>query len=107
MEEKIPITPVTPVDSRLWRSRAWRHFCPLKYISPLHKKNAEAALMRLHRGCEGYDNGLVNYLCVLFFPFFGRAGRLVRVGGSEWQEGICWSDCPPPTTGKSKPIESH
>ena len=72
-EEGIPITLVTPVDSRLWRSRAWRHFCPLKYVSPLHKKNAEAALMRLHRGCEGYDNGLVNYLCVLFFPFFWQS----------------------------------
>ena len=44
--------------------------CPLKINSPLHKKNAEAALTRLHRGCEGYDNGLVNYLCVLSFLFF-------------------------------------
>ena len=49
------------------------NFCPLKFNSPLHKKNAEAALMRLHRGCKGYDNGLVNYLCVLFFPFFWQS----------------------------------
>ena len=83
------------------------NFCPLKFISPPHKRKAEAALMWLHRGCKGYDNCLVNYLCVLFSPFFGKAGRLVRMGVSEWQEGICWSYCPPPTTGKSKPIESH
>ena len=46
------------------------NFCPLKFISPPHKRKAEAALMWLHRGCKGYDNCLVNYLCVLFSPFF-------------------------------------
>ena len=71
-EEGIPITLVTPVDSRLEEPCMVTipNFCPLKFNSPLHKKNAEAALMRLHRGCEGYDNGLVNYLCALFFLLF-------------------------------------
>ena len=56
-EEGIHITLVTPVDSRLEGPcmGTFPNFCPLKINSPLHKKNAEAALMRLHRGCEGYD----------------------------------------------------
>ena len=66
------------------------NFCPLKFISPPHKRKAEAALMWLHRGCKGYDNCLVNHLCVLFSPFFGKAGRLVRMGVYEWQDVIRW-----------------
>ena len=64
-------------------------------------------MMRPHRGCKGYDNCLVNYLCVLFFLFLGKAGSLVGMGAYEWQDESRWFSAPLPSTAKSEPIESH
>ena len=56
-------------------------FCPLKlFTSPSTRGKRRQAMTMPHRGCKGDDNCLVNYLCVLFFLFLGKAGSLVGMG---------------------------